>query len=73
MEDIKMELIRVRDTGYGVRYITEDCRYKIWQLEKGDGWRLFEIKTDGKLKMIKGFKYFKDAKNLLKEILKEQS
>ena len=63
-----MNLIRVRNNGQGIRYITEDCKYKIWKLDNKSSWQLLE-NVGNRYKLIQSFKYFKDAKKLLKEII----
>lgn len=63
-----MELIRVEDKKNGIRYITADSKYRIWKFYKKAYWELAEITGHGH-KVIKYFKYFKDAKQYLKEML----
>ena len=65
-----MELIRVEDKKNGIRYITADSKYRIWKFYKKADWELAEITGHGH-KVIKYFKYFKDAKQYLKNMLEE--
>ena len=63
-----MKLIRVYDKKIGTRYITIDSKYRIWKYYKKADWELAEITGHGR-KILKYFKYFKDAKQYLKEML----
>ena len=65
-----MELIRVESKKNGIRYITEDCKYRIRKFYRKADWELSEINGHG-YKVIKYFKYFKDAKQYLKDMLGE--
>ena len=65
-----MELIRVYNKKQGIGYITPDVKYRIWKYYKKAYWELAEITGHGN-KIIKYFKYFKDAKQYLKEMLGE--
>lgn len=65
-----MELIRVYNKKSGIRYITPDVKYRIRKFYRKADWELSEITGHG-CKIIKYFKYFKDAKQYLKEMLGE--
>lgn len=66
-----MELIRIEDRKNGIRYITSDNKYRIWKYYKKAYWELAEITGHGN-KIIKYFKYFKDARQYLKEMIGEE-
>ena len=63
-----MKLIRIESRCYGIRYITPDIKYRIQKLYKKACWELSEITGNGH-KIIAYYKYFKDAKKHLKNIL----
>lgn len=63
-----MKLVRIENKKTGIRYITTDNRYRIWKCYKKAYWELAEITGHGH-KIIKYFKYFKDAKEYLKNML----
>ena len=63
-----MKLIRIESKKHGIRYITPDIKYRIQKFYKKADWELAEINGHGH-KIIKYFKYFKDAKQYLKNII----
>lgn len=63
-----MKLFRIEDKKNGIRYITEDNKYRIWKCYKKAYWELAEVTGHGH-RIIKYFKYFKDAKQYLKELV----
>lgn len=63
-----MELVRLENKKNGIRYITADSKYRIWKFYRKADWELAEITGHGH-KVIKYFKYFKDAKQYLKDMI----
>lgn len=61
-----MKLIRIEDKN-GIRYITENSKYRIWKYYKKADWELGEITGHG-YKYLGYFKYFKDAKKYLEKL-----
>lgn len=65
-----MKLIRIDTKTHGIKYITPDIKYRIQKFYKKAHWELSEITGNGH-KIIGYFKYFKDAKQQLKNILED--
>lgn len=65
-----MEFIRVENKKDGIRYITPDCKYRIRKFYKKADWEISEF-TGHEYKIIGYFKYFKDAKQHLRNMLGE--
>ena len=63
-----MKLSRIESKRQGIRYITADSKYRIWKFYRKADWELCEVTGHGN-KIIKYFKYFKDAKQYLKNML----
>lgn len=66
-----MKLIRVETKKDGIRYITEDSKYRIKKANRNAYWELSEITGHGH-KVIDIFEYFYDAKQYLKDVLENQ-
>ena len=62
-----MKLIRVENKNDGIRYITEDSKYRIKKANRNSVWVLSEITGYGH-KVIDTFDYFYEAKQYLKKI-----
>lgn len=63
-----MELIRVESKKIGIRYITPDCKYRIRKMYKKAYWEISKF-TGNEYVTINSFKYFKDARKYLKEMI----
>lgn len=63
-----MKLIRVETKKDGIRYITEDNKYRIQKANRNAVWEVLEITGHGH-KVIEIFDYFHEARKYLKEIL----
>ena len=64
-----MEIIRIYCKQHGIKYFTEDCKYRIWKPCKKADWEFSEFSiTERKYKTIKCFKHFNDARRYLKSM-----